>query len=160
MMRSRRESSNKLYNTYLTRWLIYSNVNGKDPIHPSVPEALEFLQSLLDDNVISRDYSAIATARSALSSVVSINGVKFGDHPAVRKCMKGVYNIVSPEPRYTNTWDPGVDYPNPTHPTHPVCNLWVNPCKHQEGALKCGGIRRARLSRVICGGRGQVDRED
>ena len=107
-MRSRRESSNKLYNTYLTRWLIYCNINGKHPIHPSVPEALEFLQSLLDDNVVSRGYSAIATARSALSSVVSIDGVKFGDHPAVRKFMKGVYNIVSPEPRYTNTWDPGV----------------------------------------------------
>ena len=77
------------------------------PIRTSVGEGLEFLQSLLDDEEIHRGYSAINTARSALSAVILLeNGGSFGEHPHVKRFMKGVYNRRPSEPRYTDIWDP------------------------------------------------------
>ena len=52
-------------------------------------------------------YSALNTARSALSSVIILPGnVKFGDYPLVTWFMKGVFNLHPPSPRYTSIWDP------------------------------------------------------
>jgi hypothetical protein len=52
-------------------------------------------------------YSAINTARSALSQVIICNegGCTIGAHPWVIKFMKGIYNLRPPVPRYSDTWD-------------------------------------------------------
>jgi integrase len=68
----------------------------------SVLDGLEYLQSLVD---LDRGYSAVNTARSALSTVLVIAGVPFGQHSDVKVFMKGVYNLKPPMPRYTSTWD-------------------------------------------------------
>ena len=34
------------------------------------------------------------------------NGHKFGEHPAVRQFMRGVFHLATPTPRYSRTWDP------------------------------------------------------
>ena len=53
-----------------------------------------------------RNYLTIATARSALSSVIILeNGQKFGDHPLVKQFMKGIFNQKPSQPRYKSTWD-------------------------------------------------------
>lgn len=77
-----------------------------------MPETLNFLQELREDTNTHRGYrgySAICTARSALSSFINLPGnIKLGDHPQVKQYIRGVYNIDAPEPRYVQTWDPGV----------------------------------------------------
>ncbi len=51
-------------------------------------------------------YSALNTARSALSTVISISGCQtFGTHPLVTRFMKGVYEELKPQPKYTQIWD-------------------------------------------------------
>jgi hypothetical protein len=71
-----------------------------------VAEPLDFLQELLDDSNVHRGYSAIATARSALSSILVMpNNIKFGEIDEVKQFMKAVYNLRPPIPRYQETWD-------------------------------------------------------
>ena len=48
-------------------------------------------------------YSAVATARSALSTIIKVDGVKVGEHPLVPRFMTGLFNQKPALPRYTNT---------------------------------------------------------
>ena len=51
-------------------------------------------------------YSAINTARSAISSILlSTGAVSFGSHPLVVRFLRGVYNSRPSLPRYTEIWD-------------------------------------------------------
>jgi hypothetical protein len=51
-------------------------------------------------------YSAVNTARSALSSVITLpDGSSFGKHPMVKRLLKGVFEDKPSLPRYTKTWD-------------------------------------------------------
>ena len=106
LLNSRRKSSNKLYKTYIDKWQKYCIERALDPIYASVPEALNFLQSLFEEPNVSRRYSAINTARSALSSIIILtNNAKFGDHPLAKQFMRGIYNQKPTIPRYTFTCD-------------------------------------------------------
>ena len=45
-------------------------------------------------------------ARSALSSIVTLNDQnKFGEHPLVCSCLKGIYELRPALPKYTQIWD-------------------------------------------------------
>ena len=37
-----------------------------------------------------------------------VEGKPIGQHPLVVRLMKGCYNLDSPRPRYTTTWDVGI----------------------------------------------------
>ena len=51
-------------------------------------------------------YSAINTARSALSSHITLeNGTCVGQHPLVSRLMKGIFQEKPPRPKYTEIWD-------------------------------------------------------
>lgn len=53
-------------------------------------------------------YSSINSARSALSAILQISGTPnntFGEHPDVKRFMKGIYQNRPPMPRYNKTWD-------------------------------------------------------
>ena len=53
-------------------------------------------------------YSALNTARSALSSFILLKhepGFAFGKHPLVIRFIKAVHNLQPPVCRYTDTWD-------------------------------------------------------
>ena len=64
---------------------------------------IEFIVSLYKAGL---GYSAINTARSALSSVLALkDGVKFGEHPLVVRCMKGIFELKAALPKYTEIWD-------------------------------------------------------
>jgi integrase len=54
-------------------------------------------------------YSAINTARSALSSVSTmLGGEKFGDNPIICRFMKGIFNLRPTQAKYTHIWDPEI----------------------------------------------------
>lgn len=65
---------------------------------------LDFLVTLYDNGV---GYSAINTARSALSAAVSLSdsAVPVGEHPLVRRFMKGIYESRPTFRKYTKIWD-------------------------------------------------------
>ncbi len=75
-------------------------------MHPHVTDVLDFLTELFESGL---SYSAINTARSALSQVTIYGdgACTIGAHPWVTKFMKGVFNLRKPVPRYTVTWDVG-----------------------------------------------------
>jgi hypothetical protein len=106
MLKARRLSSQKLYNTYLARWHTFCLKHNCDALQASVSQGLQFLQLLYDTGL---GYSAINTARSALSSIISLkDGGAFGTHPDVKLFLKGIFNLRPTRSKYITTWDPEV----------------------------------------------------
>ena len=51
-------------------------------------------------------YSAVNTARSALSSIITLSdGSVFGKHPLVKRLLKGVFEKTPSMPRYSGIWN-------------------------------------------------------
>ena len=70
---------------------------------PTINQALTFLKSLQDEGL---SYSALNTARSALSTLICLPGCStFGTHPLVTRFMKGVHETRKPQPKYSHIWD-------------------------------------------------------
>lgn len=76
-------------------------------MQPSLNDVLEFLLHLFNgsDNRGGIGYSALNTARSALSSVITIDGHAVGSHPLVCRFMRSVFNQRPALPKYVITWD-------------------------------------------------------
>ena len=74
-------------------------------MQPSVEQVLNFLASLYKKGI---GYSAINTARSALSTFVILDGKPAGQHPLVIRLLKGVFNSRPSLPRTNVTWDPEI----------------------------------------------------
>ena len=102
ILESWRTGTRKQYQTYVTAWVNYCFTNKTDQLQPSLQQVLEFLTKLSKKV----GYSAVATARSALSSFIVVNGMKVGEHPLVSRFMSGLFNQKPCFPRYTETWDP------------------------------------------------------
>lgn len=98
-------TSSRQYNTYLSRWEKFCRARNINAFNPSVETGIEFLTSLFSSGL---GYSAINTARSALSSVITLTNGTFGNQPLVVRFMKGIYEMKPSLPRYTLTWDVGV----------------------------------------------------
>lgn len=67
-----------------------------------------FLTELFDRKL---GYSAINTAKSALSNIVSLTdcrNIQVGQHFLIKRFLKGVYNSRPSLPRYGKTWDAGI----------------------------------------------------
>ena len=74
-----------------------------DPIHPTLEQAINFLQELCDSGL---SCSSIEAARSALSNYLEIDNVpSFGEHKLVKKFMKGVFERKPSLPKLSATWD-------------------------------------------------------
>ena len=83
IMASWRDGTKKQYSTYITKWQKFCNQRQISHIHPSVVSVLDFLTLLYQQGLI---YSAINTARSALSSYITLeNGTYVGKHPLVSR---------------------------------------------------------------------------
>ena len=75
-----------------------------DPLQPPLPQFLEFLTALFHSGL---GYSALNTARSAVSSFICTihSDNQIGAHPLVKRFMAGVFNEKPALPRYNVTWD-------------------------------------------------------
>jgi len=103
LMASWREGTSKQYHTYLSKWNQYCQDNSINVFQPGVTNGIEFLVFLYKSGL---GYSAVNTARSALSSILVLeDGVKFGEHPLVARCMKGIFELKPALPKYTEIWD-------------------------------------------------------
>ncbi|CAB4032873.1 Transposon Ty3-G Gag-Pol poly, partial [Paramuricea clavata] len=103
IMASWRPGTSKQYKTYLDKWQVYCKERQIDVIKPGLENGIEFLVSLYHLGI---GYSAINTARSALSNLLILDeGVKFGEHPLVIRYMKGIFEIRPALPKYSEIWD-------------------------------------------------------
>ena len=92
----------KQYHSYLGRWEKFCAQKTIVVEEASVENGIDFLASLYEDGL---GYSAINTARSALSSVLAFPGnVTFGNHPLVSRFLKGVFELKP----YHRIWDVSV----------------------------------------------------
>ena len=102
-MASWRTSTKKQYHTYINKWLDFCRQRQIDPYKPGLTVALQFLHTLYDNEL---SYSAINTARSALSTILTTEGAKtFGSHPVVPRYLKGVFLNGKPVPKCNSVWD-------------------------------------------------------
>lgn len=93
----------KQYSVYLKKWKVYCDKKNLDSFNPGIIPAIEFLGSLHKQGL---GYSAINTARSALSSILPYeNGITFGDHPLVCRTLKGIFELKPALPKYSQIWD-------------------------------------------------------
>ena len=81
-----------------------SVINKKiDPLCYNAVNCVHFLTSLFSAG---KSYSAINTARSALSTFLTNEaGLTIGSAPLVKRFMKGVLQLRPPLPRYRFVWD-------------------------------------------------------
>ena len=103
LMASWRSGTTKQYQTFLDRWKKFCQEHKVDLFNPDLKHPIEFLVSLYKAGL---GYSAINTARSALSTIlICKDGFKFGEHPLVCRYMKGVFELKPALPRYSEIWD-------------------------------------------------------
>ncbi len=107
IMSSWRDSTKQQYRSYLTRWLSFCSKHKEDPLCPSSAKFLDFLTGLYEQGV---GYSAINTAKSAVSSFLNVSSEapQLGNNPIVKRFMAGVFNQRPALPRYNVTWDVSV----------------------------------------------------
>ena len=106
IIRSWRPGTARRYSTYIKQWKIFCNEKQINPISPPLTEAVEFLTKVYQSGV---GYSSVATARSALSSLLKIeNGVSFGKQEIVKRYMKGILNLRPILPKQMAIWDPDI----------------------------------------------------
>ena len=64
------------YQTYINKWLNYCCERELDSLHPSVADVIQFLTTLFEKNL---SYSSLNTARSALSTIITVDGMSIGE---------------------------------------------------------------------------------
>ncbi|CAG2216852.1 unnamed protein product [Mytilus edulis] len=101
-----RQSTQKQYWTYLKKWCTFCCQRKIDIFTPTEVDVVEFLTVLYESGV---GYSSINTARSALSSYLTLGKtLPIGQWPLVKRFLRGVYNKRPMFPRYQQTWDVNV----------------------------------------------------
>lgn len=83
----------------------YCSAQHLNPMAPTVVNVIEFLTALFHCGL---GYSAMNTARSALSTFVVCDNKPVGQHPLVIRFLKGVYQLRPALPRNEVTWDPRI----------------------------------------------------
>ena len=98
-----RKSTTDQYQVYFRKWSNFCGRQKIDPLSPSEIDIVNFLTELFNNGEC---YSAINTARSALSVIISNDsGLTIGKFPSVKRFMKGVFELRPPLPRYNYIWD-------------------------------------------------------
>ena len=97
IMKSWRIKTRRQYDTYLVKFTAFCKKRKMDPLVPNTNTAIEFLTDLFEKGC---GYSALNTARSALST---LNGI--GSDPLVCRFIKGVFNLRPIRSRYNYVWD-------------------------------------------------------
>ena len=116
LLTSCRDSTWKQYTVYIKQWRTFAGEWNLHPIRPRVIDVLEFFTLLFDSGL---KYSAINTARAALSTFIVLdNNITIGQHPLIKRFLRAVFLQRPTLPRYSLTWDvkPVLDYLASLHP--------------------------------------------
>lgn len=98
------DSTKKQYNTYLEKWTVFCVEQRVHPRNPTLFQIMKFLTWLSVAKNMS--YSAINSARSALSAYVSRFGsYTAGSHPEIVRHVKGLHRRNPTPAKIKITWD-------------------------------------------------------
>ena len=123
---------------------MYCETHNIDSLNADVTDGVEFLSYLFYNSTI--QYSALNTARSALSTIIpEKNGLTFGKQPIVKRLMKGIFRERPALPKYTVTYDVDI-----------VFNYILSLPKPGDINLKELSIRVATLMCILAGQRSQT----
>ena len=86
MMLSWQASTQKQYRAYIRQWHVYASKWNIHRISPLAVEVVEFPTFLYNSNL---GYSALNTARSALSTMIICDGISGGKHPLIISLHEG-----------------------------------------------------------------------
>lgn len=124
IMHSWRDSTQKQYKVYITKWLQFCSERKIDPLHPTVTAVLSFLHCLFKSGL---SYSALNIARSAVSNIDmcdndALSHTPVGKHFLVCRYLRGVFNKLKPVLKYNNMWsvDNVLDYLSLFWPLHEI----------------------------------------
>ena len=91
IMSSWRTGTKKQYTTYIGKWTDFCREREINEYTPTLNQALSFLMTLYNQGL---SYSTINTARSVMSTIISIPDCEtFGTHHLVTRFMKGIFDI-------------------------------------------------------------------
>ena len=85
IINSWREGTKSQYKLYFNKWCLYCQERKMNPLQPTTTEAIEVLTHLFKQG---HSHGQISTARSALSSIISLTNssdVSFGNLPIVKR---------------------------------------------------------------------------
>ena len=109
--KSKRDVTAIQYDRVMDRYYAWCKAVGREPFGEDISTPLEFMQFLMDENIKpthgkeKRGYSCLRIATSALSTLLSFEGVPFGQHHLSKAFMKGVLNERPITHRYQVQWD-------------------------------------------------------
>ena len=94
--------TNTSYNSAWGKWDRWCCEREADPVQAPLVLVLDFLAELHANGL---RYQTINTYRSAISSChCRVDGFPLGEHPMVKRLMRGLFRVSPPQPRYTHTW--------------------------------------------------------
>ena len=94
------------YRTYFQKWMCFCGERETDPIHTSISIVLDFLTKLFENGLRHIAINTARSARSALSSVVILQGGEtLGNNSLVKRFLRGVFIQRPSLPKYNVTWD-------------------------------------------------------
>ena len=103
VLASWREGTKSQHQSSLNKWISYCDANDISVLSPDLPQALDFLSKLYNENA---SYSTINTAKSALSSLLQLDSdIPFGQLPLVKRFMKGNFEQRPSFPKHQEIWD-------------------------------------------------------
>lgn len=80
--------------------MLFSETEQVNPFDPPTETVLAFLSSLYEKNI---GYSAINTAKSAISSICSVvSNRDIGNEKIITRFMRGIFNSRPSLPKYTD----------------------------------------------------------
>ena len=120
---------------------MFCHSRGISAVSPNLEMILDFLTHLFECGY---SYSALNSARSALSTVILIAEKPVGMHPLVIRLLKGMFNLRPSLPRNIVSWDPQIVL-NHLKTLSPVKNL----------SLKDLTLKAVTLFWLLSGQRGQ-----
>jgi len=101
ILKSWRVGTQSQYKSYIKQWILFCRQRKIDPSVYNEKEVVEFLVELHERDL---SYSAINTARSALSTFLIKDGTTIGKSPLVVRFMKGIFEI-KPVVKKFFVWD-------------------------------------------------------
>ena len=103
IMASWRNGTNKQYSAYITKWQNFCNQRKVNHLQPPRVPVLDFLTTLYHQGLT---YTAINTARSALSSYITLgDGTCVENHPLVSRLMKDIFHENLQDLRTPEIWN-------------------------------------------------------
>lgn len=98
-----RESTRKVYSTYLNKWGTFCNENQVDALAPHPSDVTDFLVDLID---VGSKFKTVNIARCSLSAALPRNAEQtIGKDEMVGRVVRAANNVNPSAPRYTKFWD-------------------------------------------------------